>query len=336
MAFFRVNKFGPRGNSIWWSYIALVYRSEEELVHSSFMHAFAVEHLVKTYSPFLGVKQQALRGINLHTDKGTAFGLIGPNGAGKTTFIKLLLGIIAPTSGNVEVLGGDPQDRKIRAKIGYLPERMHLPAALRGSDFLRSIGTFKNLNHTQNEIHSLLARVGLQSGDQRIGTYSKGMRQRLGLAAAMLGTPELLVLDEPTDGIDPQGRVEIRSILLEEKNRGATILLNSHLLAETEKVCDQIAILEKGQVRLHGTLDELLASGDKWSVEFKNVTNPNELISLGFTVEGSSFSFLGDAEKLNLAIDLARKNGSQLISLQREKTDLEALLAANLTERSER
>ena len=204
----------------------------------------AVSQLFKTYKGLFGPAQHALRGLTLSVPQGSAFGLIGPNGAGKTTFIKVLLGVVRPTSGDVTVLGGDPQDTAVRARIGYLPERMHLPAALRARDFLRSVATLKGLTSKDAELIALLERVGLRTGDQRVGTFSKGMRQRLGLAAAMLGQPELLILDEPTDGIDPVGRVEVRALLLEEKKRGATILLNSHLLSETERICDRIGVLD--------------------------------------------------------------------------------------------
>ena len=292
--------------------------------------ALAVSQLVKTWKGLFGPEQHALRGLTLSVPKGAAFGLIGPNGAGKTTFIKVLLGVVRPTSGDVTVLGGDPQDTEVRARIGYLPERMHLPAALRSRDFLRSVSTLKGLTPTDPELDQLLERVGLRTGAQRVGTFSKGMRQRLGLAAAMLGQPELLILDEPTDGIDPVGRVEVRTLLLEEKKRGATILLNSHLLAETERICDRIGILEKGQLRLEGTLDEVRKAASSWVVRFEGEVDAQ---AAGFTRVEGGWSFEGDVEGLNQALDAARARGFKLVAVTPQARDLEDVLTESLTSR---
>lgn len=290
--------------------------------------ALRVTNLVKHYPALLGPGQQALRGLTLGIPTGAAFGLIGPNGAGKTTFIKVLLGVVRPTSGEVSVLGGDPQDLRVRARIGYLPERMHLPAALRGRDFLRSVSTLKSLSPSDAELGQLLERVGLANSQQRIGTFSKGMRQRLGLAAAMLGKPDLLILDEPTDGIDPLGRVEVRNLLLEEKARGATILLNSHLLAETERVCDRVGVLQLGQLKLEGTLAEIRHAASRWSVTFENAAAEHAaLIAAGFTPGEKGFAFEGDVEALNVALDEARAKGLRLTALVPMTRDLEAVLS---------
>ena len=168
--------------------------------------------LTKTYRSFFGGEHAALRGLTLTIPRGAAFGLIGPNGAGKTTFIKVLLGVVRPSGGEVSVLGGEPGEVSVRARIGYLPERMHLPSALSARQFLRSVATLKGLSPSDVELARALDRVGLADDRRRIGAFSKGMRQRLGLAAAMLGAPDLLILDEPTDGIDPVGRVEVRRL----------------------------------------------------------------------------------------------------------------------------
>ena len=287
----------------------------------------AVSQLFKTYKGLFGPPQHALRGLTLSVPTGSAFGLIGPNGAGKTTFIKVLLGVVRPTSGEVTVLGGDPQDTSVRARIGYLPERMHLPAALRARDFLRSVATLKGLSSKDAELIALLARVGLRTGDQRVGTFSKGMRQRLGLAAAMLGQPELLILDEPTDGIDPVGRVEVRALLLEEKKRGATILLNSHLLSETERICDRIGVLDHGQLRLEGTLDDVRKSASSWVVRFEGEVTAE---SSGFVRTEAGWTYEGDIEGLNEAIDAARAAGLRVVAITPQTRDLEAVLTDSL------
>ncbi len=287
----------------------------------------AVNQLFKTYKGLFGPPQHALRGLTLSVPTGSAFGLIGPNGAGKTTFIKVLLGVVRPTSGEVTVLGGDPQDTSVRARIGYLPERMHLPAALRARDFLRSVATLKGLSSKDAELIALLERVGLRTGDQRVGTFSKGMRQRLGLAAAMLGQPELLILDEPTDGIDPVGRVEVRALLLEEKKRGATILLNSHLLSETERICDRIGVLDHGQLRLEGTLDDVRKSASSWVVRFEGEVTAE---TSGFVRTEAGWTYEGDVEGLNEAIDAARAAGLRVVAITPQTRDLEAVLTDSL------
>lgn len=292
--------------------------------------ALAVTQLVKTWKGLFGAPHTALRGLTLSIPRGAAFGLIGPNGAGKTTFIKVLLGVVRPTSGEVEVLGGDPQDTAVRARIGYLPERMHLPAALTGRNFLRSVSTLKSLHPSDVELGQLLQRVGLRADSQRIGTFSKGMRQRLGLAAAMLGQPELLILDEPTDGIDPVGRVDVRALLLEEKKRGATLLLNSHLLAETERICDRIGVLEQGQLRLEGTLEEVRRAASRWSVRFAGEVDAGLVEGAGFELEDGSWCFEGDVAGVNEALDAVRAKGLQVLALTPQTRDLEDVLTDSL------
>ncbi len=285
--------------------------------------ALTASGLTKTWRPFFGQPRPALRGVSLTIAPGVAFGLIGPNGAGKTTFIKVLLGVVRPTGGSVTVLDGSPEDAAIRARIGYLPERLHLPAALRARDFLRSVATLKGLFPSDVELGRSLERVGLPDDSKRIGTFSKGMRQRLGLAAALLGRPELLILDEPTDGIDPVGRLEVRALLLEEKARGATLLLNSHLVSETERVCDRVGVLQGGVLQLEGSLDELLGATDAWAARFSSDSSPEVLRASGF-VDGT---FHGDLDAVNAALDVVRAKGCRVMSLSPVRRDLEQVLA---------
>ena len=288
--------------------------------------ALSVTRLVKDYRGLWGPAHRALRGLTLSIPKGVAFGLIGPNGAGKTTFIKVLLGVVRPTEGDVTVLGGDPQDLEVRARIGYLPERMHLPAALSGRHFLRSVATLKSFSPSDVELARLLERVGLKDSPQRIGTFSKGMRQRLGLAAAMLGSPELLILDEPTDGIDPVGRVEVRKLLLEEKQRGATLLLNSHLLSETERVCDRIGVLQQGELKHEGTLDEIRRASSRWTITFVGEVPRGVVEGCGLVSSEKGAEFEGDVTGLNQALDAARVRGLQVTAVVPQTRDLEAVL----------
>jgi ABC-2 type transport system ATP-binding protein len=295
--------------------------------------AIEVIGLRKTYRrPFRRQGHEALRGVDLSVPEGSAFGLIGPNGAGKTTFIKSILGIVQPTEGAVRVLGGSPEDPRIRARIGYLPERLHLPGSWTSPTFLATVAGLKGLTPDKAANLRLLERVGLADAlGRRIGGYSKGMRQRLGLAAALLGNPDLLVLDEPTDGIDPMGRVEVRRILQEEVQRGATLFLNSHLLAETERVCDRVAILADGKVLREGRLEELSQGGARWAVRFAPGADAGTLATAGFTPAGTEGVYhveSADAAGLNAALDKARATGALLVELKRDGQDLEAVLAS--------
>ncbi|WAS83541.1 MULTISPECIES: ABC transporter ATP-binding protein [unclassified Corallococcus] len=285
--------------------------------------------------------------MDLHVPAGSAFGLIGPNGAGKTTFIKSVLGIVRPTAGTVRVLGGSPEDPAIRARIGYLPERLHLPGTWKSPAFLATVARLKRLKVDASAHTRLLERVGLSDAlDRRIGGYSKGMRQRLGLAAALLGDPALLVLDEPTDGIDPMGRLEVRRILQEEVQKGVTLFLNSHLLAETERVCDRVAILADGRVLREGRLEELAKAGARWRVRFAPGADREALGAAGFMAvadptrgprtdgapagggreDGVYRVDAADVAVLNVALDKARASGALLMELKREGADLEAVL----------
>ncbi|WXH33942.1 Vitamin B12 import ATP-binding protein BtuD [Myxococcus stipitatus] len=293
--------------------------------------AIEVSNLRKTYRrAFRKTGSIALRGMDLVVPRGSAFGLIGPNGAGKTTFIKSILGIVQPTEGTVRVLGGSPEDPRIRARIGYLPERLHLPGAWTPTAFLAMVGRLKGLPPDASGDLRLLERVGLSDAvTRKIGGYSKGMRQRLGLAAALIGKPELLVLDEPTDGIDPMGRMEVRRILQEEVQRGTTLFLNSHLLAETERVCDRVAILAQGRVVREGRLDELVRGESRWSARFAPGTNPEVLTGAGFVparADGLYHVEAPDPAVLNAALDRARAAGALLVELRRDGMDLESVL----------
>ncbi len=299
------------------------------------MPAIEVSGLRKTYRRAFGrAGNEALRGVDLSVPEGSAFGLIGPNGAGKTTFIKAILGIVQPTEGAVRVLGGSPEDPQIRAKIGYLPERLHLPGAWTATAFLSTVARLKGLKPEPRAQERLLERVGLAAAaGRRIGGYSKGMRQRLGLAAALLGSPSLLVLDEPTDGIDPLGRVEVRALLQEEVRRGTTLFLNSHLLAETERVCDRVAILAEGRVLREGRLEELSRGVGRWAVRFAPGAEAAALAALGFQaggVEGLYHVEAEDAAGLNAVLDRARAAGALLVELKRDGQDLEAVLASTM------
>ncbi len=286
--------------------------------------------LSKTYRGLRGRGCQALAGVDLAVEAGTAFGLIGPNGAGKTTFVKAVLGIVLPTSGTVRLLGGHPADPRVRARVGYLPERLGLPPAWSAVEVLESVARIKRLRGAGPAIMALLEKVGLAANARRrVGTYSKGMKQRVGLACTLLGAPDLLVLDEPTDGLDPLARVEVRNILAAEVARGATLFLNSHLLAETERICGRIGILADGRIVREGALGALREAGSRWRVRFEEGVPAAAMRAAGFEPgpKQDSFTFAGDADALNAALDQARAGGAMLVELSPEAKDLEQVLA---------
>ena len=220
-----------------------------------------VRDLAKVYRGGLFRKRvQALNGVSLDVPRGEIFGLLGPNGAGKTTLIKILLGIVRKSSGSARVLGHAAGDRRGRRAVGYLPESHRIPHHLAGNTALEYYGQLSGmpLSKIRAKREELLDTVGLGKwGRTPVRNYSKGMQQRLGLAQAMLHDPDLLILDEPTDGVDPVGRAEIRDVLFQLKERGKTVFLNSHLLQEIELVCDRVAILHAGLVRHIGPVREL-------------------------------------------------------------------------------
>jgi ABC-2 type transport system ATP-binding protein len=226
--------------------------------------AIEVHSLRKVYNSGLMRQRsiEALKGVSLKVRQGEVFGLLGPNGAGKTTFIKILLGIIGRTGGEAKVLGHPAGSIAARQNVGYLPENMIMPRHLTGYTAMEYYGNLSNLptREVVARRDKLLELVGLRDrARDRIGQYSKGMLQRLGLAQAMLHEPKLLLLDEPTDGLDPVGRVEVRATLTALKNKGATVFLNSHLLQEVELVCDRVAILDRGELRYLGAVRDIEA-----------------------------------------------------------------------------
>ena len=208
----------------------------------------------------------ALAGLTMTIPRGDVFGFLGPNGAGKTTAVKLLLGLTPPTSGDAEVLGAAIGDREALRRVGYLPELFRYQLWLTAREVLALHCELAGIDRAawQREIEDALAIVGLSDrGSGRVGTFSKGMQQRLGLGVALLGAPDLVVLDEPTSALDPVGRHDVREIIRALGERGTTVFLNSHLLGEVEQVCDRVLILNHGRLVSDGTVAEVasLAAG---------------------------------------------------------------------------
>ena len=203
----------------------------------------------------------ALAGLSMTVPRGEVFGFLGPNGAGKTTAVKLLLGLLTPTSGEGWLLGRPVGDLQTRRRIGYLPELFRYQGWLTAAEVLALHCELAPLPRSswKDEVRTALETVGLtERANDRVGTFSKGMQQRLGLGAALLGEPELVFLDEPTSALDPVGRHDVREIIRGLAARGTAVFLNSHLLSEVEQVCDRVAVVDHGRVIASGTMDELL------------------------------------------------------------------------------
>jgi ABC-2 type transport system ATP-binding protein len=286
------------------------------------------KNLTKVYKSSLGGRKvTALSNLNLSITPGTIFGLLGPNGAGKTTLVKILLGITYPTSGSANMLGTDITDYMMRKKIGYLPENHKFPLYLNGEEVLRYFGRFSGTEDSvlDKRIDELLSIVKLLAWKKsKIKTYSKGMMQRLGLAQALINDPELIFLDEPTDGVDPIGRIEIREILAKLKAQGKTIFLNSHLLSETEMICDRVGILNKGVLIRESTVKELTERAEEFIIKTESDI-PEGLFSFTKAAEGTYNIRVKDTSELNYYIDLIRKNNISIKEVIQQKNTLESM-----------
>lgn len=227
--------------------------------------AVEIEYLRKVYPGGI----EALAGISLEVPRGCVFGLLGPNGAGKSTLIKALLTIIRPTGCRGRMLGEALGTRAVLGRVGYLPEHARFPEYLTGEQVLGFAAGLAKVPAAaaRERAATLLGRVGMAAwGKKKLGTYSKGMRQRVGLAQALVNDPELVFLDEPTDGVDPEGRREIRDLIAGLRDEGRTVFVNSHLLGEVEQVADRVAILTRGRVLAAGGLEELTRRGRRYEV----------------------------------------------------------------------
>ena len=230
-------------------------------------NAASVTELTKTFRDFWQrPKKLAVDGISFSIARGEVFGLLGPNGSGKSTTIKMLLGLLRPSGGEVSILGGRPSDSAVRARIGYLPEISSFHKYLTPRETLDYYGGLFGLPAAlrRERAERLLEELGIADAANRpVGEFSKGMARRVGLAQALVNDPEFIVLDEPTSGLDPIGRHAVKELIVSLAAKGKTVLLSSHLLAEIEDVCDRVAILCDGRIRASGNLDVILAKRDK-------------------------------------------------------------------------
>jgi ABC-2 type transport system ATP-binding protein len=234
-----------------------------------------LESVVKTYRDPMTLRPfTAVDGISLTLERGEIFGLLGPNGAGKTSTIKMILGLTRPTRGLIRIEGRDPWDPDARRKLGYLPENPCFYDHLSAMEYLELVGSLFGIRAETRRARAeaLLQRLGLSAHARKpLRKFSKGMTQRVGIAQALLNEPNFLVLDEPMSGLDPIGRADVKQLLREERERGTTILLTSHVLAETESLCDRVAILHAGRVLEVGTVKGLLSSVVEWEIGLESL-----------------------------------------------------------------
>jgi len=234
----------------------------------------------------------AVRDVSLDVEEGEVFGLLGPNGCGKSTTLKVLLGLVTPTSGSATVFGYDSRDFPARREVGFLPENPYFYKFLTAMETIRFYGKLCGLSGRAltERANELLALVGLEDArDRRVGTFSKGMLQRIGLAQAIVQDPRLVVLDEPTAGVDPVGSRQIRDLILALKARGMTVLLTSHLLEQVQEVCDRVGIMARGQLIQQGKLEDLITVGNQTQYLVENASaGLNEKIAALIAAEGGS------------------------------------------------
>lgn len=221
-----------------------------------------IDNLTKTYTSgwFTRNKVEALRGVSLSVEPGQVFGILGPNGAGKTTLIKILMGLVRASSGTASIKGIPLGDQNLRRIVGYLPEHHRFPTYLTGAQAIDYYGRLAGLSaaEVRQRQPEVLERVGMIGWENtKVRNYSKGMSQRLGLAQAMIHDPDIYFLDEPTDGVDPVGRAEIRTILQQLSADGKTVFINSHILQEVELICQRVAIMTKGTILKSGSMAEI-------------------------------------------------------------------------------
>ena len=269
--------------------------------------AVAVEGLTKVFPvPFRRKPITAVRDLNLRVEAGEVYGLLGPNGSGKSTTLKIILGLASPTRGRTRIFGRDSSLVESRHAVGFLPENPYFYKFLTGEETLRFFGKLCRVNGSRLKSHvrELLELVGLTNArDQRLSTYSKGMLQRIGLAQALINEPKLVVLDEPTAGVDPAGSRDIRNLIVDLKQRGITVLLSSHLLTQVQEICDRVGILARGVLVREGRLEELIA-----------IENRSELV-----LENASEALVKEIEKL------AANSNARLIDRRKSTTTLERL-----------
>jgi len=302
------------------------------------MPSIEIQGLTKTYKVGFWRKREklALSPLSLSVESGEIFGFLGPNGAGKTTTLKLLMGLIFPTTGSVRILGRDWTDPEVKSQIGFLPEQPYFYDYLTARELLNYYGLLSGIpgKELKGRVESALSRVGLpDAGNVQLRRFSKGMLQRMGIAQAILHDPKVLFLDEPMSGLDPMGRRDVRNLIEELKSAGKTVFFSTHILSDAEALCDRVAVIHLGKLRAVGAVADLTS----------NVRGQVELVWQGNSVPasmkalGTEGHVLGDAtravvpeESLDLAIDALRRERLRLISVTPVRTTLEQYFVEKL------
>ncbi len=265
----------------------------------------SIENIKKT----LG-SREILKGISFTVGKGDIFGYLGPNGAGKTTTIRILLGLFQANSGKLDILGQDINLSQIRRKIGFILDSDGLYENMTAEENMIYYSQIYGLSKTGERIHELLSMMDLEDRSKdKVGTYSRGMRQRLALARSLVHDPEVLILDEPTAGVDPSGQIEIRQIMLDiVRKENKTIFLSSHNLDEVQRICNRIALIDRGEIKLYGELENLRKKMGSGGVVIKTVQNiPESLLT-----ELKSLSYLGFKEKKERTLIFSPREGTEI------------------------
>jgi ABC-2 type transport system ATP-binding protein len=300
--------------------------------------ALDLAHVSKTYKGRI----RALQDVQMRVHRGEVFGLLGPNGAGKSTLVKILMTVVRATRCEGTMLGDPVGHKPTLSRIGYLPEHHRFPDYLTGAQVVDFYGALAGAPRQQRRKRTgeLLDLVGMSGwAKRRIKSYSKGMRQRIGIAQALVNDPQLVLLDEPTDGVDPVGRRDIRRILQQMKDEGRTVFLNSHLLSELEMVCDRVAILVRGQVAQQGTLDELTADMRRYEIHLDRaaIEQAHQIAGSAFqgdlvTREGVLVFDTVDPDEIQPAIDALRRGGMTIREIRQHKPSLEDLFMTAVTD----
>jgi ABC-2 type transport system ATP-binding protein len=302
----------------------------------------SVRNLTKRYggSFFSKSGHTALNGVTLEVGRGSVFGLLGPNGAGKSTMVKVLLGLVRGYEGEARLFGLPPSDPRSRMRVGFLPEAHRMPGHLTGRQVLRIFGMMSGCTRAEVDarVPHLLAQVGMtEAADKKVAQYSKGMQQRIGLAQALVHEPEVLFLDEPTDGVDPVGRMKIREIIADLKARGTTIFINSHLLLEVELMCDRIVIMDKGRILREGSIAELTPRTGLVRFEFAAPVDPALFAGMGaaLRVEGLTAELQLNDQEIDACVDRLRSAGVSIRALVPRKLSLEESFIGLVQERKQ-
>jgi ABC-2 type transport system ATP-binding protein len=297
--------------------------------------AILVSGARKVYQPApWSASRTAVEDVSIEVPQGAIHGLLGPNGAGKTTTLKMLLGLVRPSAGVFEVLGRPSRVPANRAALGFLPEQPYFPSQLTAIQAMRLYARLAGVSSESRAARSseLLERVGLERhGHARLESFSRGMLQRLGIAQALVGSPSVVILDEPASGLDPVGQRDVRNLMLDLKSAGTTVLLSSHQLSEVEAVCDRVSILDRGRLAAEGPLDELLNVAGRTSVRVAGLPDglPSGVSEMtdDIAVSGGTWVFSVRDDQVRTVVDAIDDAGGRLVAVSPKRESLEDYFA---------